>query len=142
VIDVSSKKITIRTAKAKAEVILDSEIIKKIKNGKIPKGDVLEVSRIAGMQAAKEVSRTLAHCHNIALDSVYLDFKIETEKILIFATVKATAKTGVEMEALSACSLAALNIYDMCKMFSKSIKISDIELISKSGGKSGNYLKK
>lgn len=140
-IDVSDKKITIRTAKAKAEVILGEEITKKIKTQKIPKGDVLETSRITGMQAAKNVSHTLPHCHNIPLDNASLDFKVELEKIIIFATVKATARTGVEMEALAACSAAALNIYDMCKMFGKDIKITAIELLEKTGGKSGDYIK-
>jgi cyclic pyranopterin phosphate synthase len=140
--DISSKKITLRTATAKAEVILGKDIIKKIKNKKIPKGDVIETSRIVGIQAAKEVPRIFPHCHNIALDNVSLDFKVETEKITVFASAKASAKTGVEMEALTACSAAALNIYDMCKMFGKSIKITEIELVKKTGGKSGDYFKK
>lgn len=140
-IDITDKKTTVRTAVAKAEIIVGKEIAEKIKNKQIPKGDVLETSRIAGMQAAKKVSDTLPHCHNIALSSVGLEFKIETEKIVITATVKASAKTGVEMEALTACAAGALNIYDMCKMFGKFIKITEVELLKKTGGKSGSYIK-
>jgi cyclic pyranopterin phosphate synthase len=141
-IDVSTKNITLRTAKAKAEVILDKNIVDKIKNNQVPKGNVLEVSRVAAIQAAKKTSEILPMCHNIPLDNVNLEFKLESEKIIITAAVKTSAKTGVEMEALTSCVAAALNIYDMCKMFSKSIEISAVELLRKTGGKSGDYLKR
>jgi len=141
-VDVSDKNVTLRTAQAQAVVFLGADIIGKIKSNQIPKGNVLEVSRIAGIQAAKKTPDILPMCHNIELSNVNLEFNVEAEKITITSIVKASAKTGVEMEALTAVGVAALNIYDMCKMFSKSITISDVELLKKTGGKSGDYLKR
>ncbi|HUT85296.1 MAG TPA: cyclic pyranopterin monophosphate synthase MoaC [Elusimicrobiales bacterium] len=141
-VDVSDKNVTLRTAQAQAVVFLGADIIEKIKSNQVPKGNVLEVSRIAGIQAAKKTPDILPMCHNIELSNVNLEFNVEAEKITITSIVKASAKTGVEMEALASVSVAALNIYDMCKMFSKSITISDVELLKKTGGKSGDYLKR
>lgn len=141
-IDVGGKEKTVRIAKASAVVELDQEIIEKIKNKTVPKGDVLEIARVAGILAAKKTDEIIPLCHNIEIDYVELCFTLESKAVSIESIAKTTAKTGVEMEAMVACSVAALTVYDMCKMFSKSIKISDIELIEKQGGKSGDYRKR
>ncbi|MCP4652724.1 MAG: cyclic pyranopterin monophosphate synthase MoaC [Candidatus Omnitrophica bacterium] len=140
-IDVGNKEKTVRVAKATAFVKLNSELIEKISNNQMPKGNVLEMARTAGILAAKNVPSLIPLCHNIELSQVIVDFKIESDGIRIEATSKATARTGVEMEAITACSLAAITIYDMSKMFQKDIQITDIELLEKRGGKSGDYEK-
>ncbi len=141
-IDVGSKEKTVRVAKAAAVVKLNKELIGRISNNDMPKGDVLETARVAGMLAAKNTSGLIPLCHNIELDQVAVEFILEEDKIRIESTAKATAKTGVEMEAMTASCVAALNIYDMCKMFLKSIEITDIVLLEKSGGRSGLYTRK
>lgn len=141
-IDVGRKEKTVRTAKALAVVELGEEIIERIKNKAVPKGDVLEIARVAGILAAKKTDELIPLCHNIEIDYVNLSFIIKSKDVVIESVVKATAKTGVEMEAMLACAAGALTIYDMCKMFSKAIKISNIELIEKQGGKSGDYRKR
>ncbi|UCD15379.1 MAG: cyclic pyranopterin monophosphate synthase MoaC [Candidatus Omnitrophota bacterium] len=141
-IDVGKKEKTQRIAKAQAFIHLNKEIIKRIKKNNIPKGNVLEIARVAGILAAKKTDSLIPLCHNIELDYVDINFKIKPTGLLIESRVKSRAKTGVEMEAIVACSMAAVTVYDMCKMFSKTIKISDIELLEKRGGKSGDYQKK
>jgi cyclic pyranopterin phosphate synthase len=138
-IDVGNKKETRRVAKAVALIRLDKEILEKIKGNNIPKGNVLENARTAGILAAKRTPEIIPLCHNIGIEQVSIGFIFKENAILIEATVKATAKTGVEMEALFSVSVAALTIYDMCKMFTKSIEIKDICLVEKSGGRSGTY---
>jgi cyclic pyranopterin phosphate synthase len=138
-IDVSSKKETHRVAKAVALIRLDKEILEKIKRNNIPKGNVLENARTAGILAAKRTPEIIPLCHNIGIEHVSIGFLFKEDAILIESTVKSTAKTGVEMEALFSVSVSALTIYDMCKMFTKSIEIKDIYLVEKSGGKSGIY---
>jgi len=140
-IDISNKEKTERMAKAMALVQVNDEIIEKIKNNDIPKGNVLENAKIAGILAAKNTSSIIPLCHNIEIEYVGIDFKFTKEGIIIESSVKSTSKTGVEMEALVACTIAALTIYDMCKMFTKSIEIKNISLIEKVGGKSGTYKK-
>jgi len=140
-IDISKKKETHRTAKAQAQIILNSELIEKIKKNKMPKGNVLEIARTAGIIAAKKTPDLIPLCHNIEISKVDIDYKFHKTSITVTANTKAYAKTGVEMESLIACSLAALTIYDMCKMFKKDIIISDIELQEKKGGKHGIYQK-
>lgn len=140
-IDVGSKEETVRVAKATATIKLTKELVKKIKNNNMPKGDVLESARVAGVFAAKKTPELIPLCHNIGIDKIGIDFVCKGKEIKIESVVKATAKTGVEMEAMVACSLAALTIYDMSKMFLKSIEISNIELLEKRGGKSGLYKK-
>ena len=140
-IDVGSKKKTERMCRARGFVLLNEELVEKIKNNEIPKGNILEMARVAGILAAKKTPDLIPLCHTIEIECVNIDFSFEKTKVAIESVVKATAKTGVEMEAMAACSIAALTIYDMCKMFSKEIKISNIELIEKSGGKSGHYKK-
>lgn len=140
-INVGEKDITKRKAKAQAVIFLGEDIVKKIKNKEVPKGDVLEAAKVAALFAVKNTPNIIPYCHPLAIEYVKIDYKIGDEKISIYAIVSALAKTGVEMEAIMAVSVAAITIYDMCKMFSKSIQISDIELLEKSGGKSGDYKK-
>ena len=140
-IDVSNKKETMRTAKAYAEVLLGKEAFTAVKNNALKKGDVLAVSKIAGIQAAKKTHELIPLCHNIFISNIDIKFKLNEMAfgIEIDSTVKTNAKTGVEMEALTAVSVAALTIYDMCKSVDKGITISKICLLSKTGGKSGDY---
>lgn len=140
-IDVGGKKETRRLARATAIVKLDKKIIKKIKKGDMPKGDVLENARVAGILAAKNTAGLIPLCHNIGLEYAGIDFEFAEDGIFIESLIKATGKTGVEMEAMVAVAAAALTIYDMCKMFTKSIEIRDICLIEKRGGKSGTYIR-
>ena len=139
--DVSNKKESLRTAKAYAEVLPGKEAFTAVQNNTIKKGDVLAVSKIAGIQAAKKTHELIPLCHNIFISDIHLLFELseETLSIKITSEVKCTAKTGVEMEALTAVTVAALTIYDMCKSINKGIIIGDIHLLTKTGGKSGDY---
>jgi len=141
-IDVGNKKDTKRTARAQAYIKLNSEIIGLIKAGKLPKGNVLEAARFAGIVAAKNTAGLIPLCHNLPLNYVGVEFKLDKSGILVTAEARCTGKTGVEMEALVAASTAALTIYDMCKMFAQDLEIQDIFLLEKLGGKSGHYRRK
>jgi cyclic pyranopterin monophosphate synthase len=141
-IDVGNKKDTKRTAKAQAYVRLNAEIIGIIKAGRLPKGNVLEAARFAGILAAKNTAGLIPLCHNLPLNFVGVEFKLDKTGILVTAEARCTGKTGVEMEALVAASTAALTIYDMCKMFAQDLEIQDIYLLEKLGGKSGHYRRK
>jgi cyclic pyranopterin monophosphate synthase len=143
-VDVSKKEINLRTSSAFAEVILSKEAFEAVKNNSIAKGDVLSVARIAGIQAAKKTSELIPLCHNIFISSVTLEFILDKDKrsISITSETKTNSVTGIEMEALTAVSIAALTIYDMCKALDKGIKIKNIHLLSKTGGKSGVYFAK
>ncbi|HBE89397.1 MAG TPA: cyclic pyranopterin monophosphate synthase MoaC [Elusimicrobia bacterium] len=138
-IDVGSKKDTKRVARAQAYIELNPKIVGLIKAGKLPKGNVLEAARFAGVLAAKNTAGLIPLCHNLPLNYVGVDFKVEKSGVLITAEARCTGKTGVEMEALVAASTAALTIYDMCKMFAQDLEITDIRLLEKKGGKSGHY---
>lgn len=138
-IDVGSKKDTRRVARAQARIKLTPEIVALIKAGKLPKGNVLEAARFAGILAAKNTAGIIPLCHNLPLNYVGVDFRVEKAGVLITAEARCTGKTGVEMEALVAASTAALTIYDMCKMFAQDLEIGDIFLLEKKGGKSGHY---
>lgn len=138
-VDVGEKVKTKRAAKARAFIRLNKEIAKRIGNNDIPKGNVLEVARVAGILAAKNTSHLIPLCHNIELEYADVAFIFKNNGILINSTIRTTSKTGVEMEAMVACSVAALTIYDMCKMFSKSMEITEVYLMEKKGGKSGIY---
>lgn len=138
-IDIGKKKKTRRTARAAAFVRLNKEIVNKIRNDDIPKGNVLENARTAGILAAKKTPELIPLCHNIEVEYANVDFLLKTNGISVESTVISTGKTGVEMEALVAVSVASLTIYDMSKMFTKSIEISDVWLLEKRGGKSGIY---
>ncbi len=140
-VDVSSKEITVRTAEAFAEVQVSKKVFDKIKSNEIQKGDVLAVAKISGIQAAKKTSELIPLCHNIFISSidVVLNFNEKKNTVEIKSLAKTTAQTGIEMEALTAVSISALTIYDMCKALDKSITIKEIKLLSKTGGKSGNF---
>ena len=140
-VDVSDKTITYRQASACATVKVSESVFKLIKENEINKGDVLAVANIAGIQAAKKTSELIPLCHNIFISDISLDFflKAKGHSIEITSTAKTTATTGIEMEAMTAVAVAALTIYDMCKGVDKSIEISSIYLLSKSGGKSGEF---
>ncbi len=140
-IDVGEKKNTKRVARAQAFVRLNKEVIVKIRGNNIPKGNVLECARIAGILAAKKTAGLIPLCHNIELEYVGVEFILKENGVLIESLIKSTGKTGVEMEALLCCSLAALTIYDMCKMFAKDFEIEKLFLLEKRGGKSGVYVR-
>ncbi len=118
---------------------LTPEIVGLIRAGRLPKGDALQAARFAGILAAKNTAGLIPLCHNLPLNYVGVDFKLEKAGVLITAEARCTGKTGVEMEALVAASTAALTIYDMCKMFSQDLEITDVLLLEKLGGKSGHY---
>ncbi len=139
-VDVSAKPITTRTAAAHAFVHIPAGVIRALPNS--PKGDPLQVARIAGISAAKKTADLIPLCHQLPLSHVGVDFKIESEGIEITASASTAAQTGVEMEALVAASVAALTIYDMTKAIDKSIEIGEIYLVEKTGGKSGTYRRK
>lgn len=140
-VDVSNKDVTQRFAKAKAVVKLNEETFNLLLNQGIKKGDVLAVSQVAGIMASKNTFSIIPMCHPIMLTGVDIDFILHKEsfKIEIIATTKCTEKTGVEMEALTAVTIAALTIYDMCKAVQRDIEITDIKLLEKTGGKSGLF---
>ncbi len=134
-VDVSEKAATVRRAVASAKVLLNSETLETLRTHQTPKGSPLEIARIAGIQAAKRTSELIPLCHQIALSKADVTAEITSEGIAITAEAVTTAQTGVEMEALTAVSVAALTIYDMCKAVQKDIVITEIRLESKSGGK-------
>ncbi|MGL6064913.1 MAG: cyclic pyranopterin monophosphate synthase MoaC [Fusobacteriaceae bacterium] len=134
-VDVSDKKITEREAIAEGYIYLSSETIKTIENGGIKKGDVLSVAQIGGIMGLKKTSEIIPMCHNIFISGSDIAFQIEENKIKITVTVKTSGQTGIEMEALTGVSIAALTIYDMCKAIDKKMIIGDIKLVSKKGGK-------
>jgi cyclic pyranopterin phosphate synthase len=138
-VDVGHKPDTARVATARGEVRMRPETLRLVTEGGAPKGDVLAVARVAGILAAKRVPELIPLCHTLLLSQVAVEFKIDEEcsRIEIEATVRTRGKTGVEMEALTAVSLAALTIYDMLKAIEKTIQIGGIRLVHKSGGKSG-----
>lgn len=141
-VEVSEKEDTKRIAVATGSIKMKKETINMIKDGLIKKGDVLSVAQIGGIMGAKKTSDLIPMCHNIFLTGADIRFNILEDSIEIEAEAKTVGKTGVEMEALTAVSLAALTIYDMCKAVDKDMTISEIKLIRKSGGKSGEYVRK
>ena len=140
-VDVGNKIITQRIAEAEGDVIFDKDSFKKIKSLKSKKGSIKNIAIIAGIMGAKETSKLIPLCHNIPIDAVNIEIikNIKKNTIKVKAIVKTSSKTGVEMEALTAVTISCLTIYDMCKYLNKSIKITNLKLISKKGGKSGNY---
>lgn len=140
-VDVSDKKESNREAIAFAKVILSPKTYDLVKTDGLAKGDVLTVAKVAGIMAAKKTADLIPMCHPIGLTSIDIDFKLDDENstIEIRGEAKISAKTGVEMEALTAVSVTALTIYDMCKAVQKDIEISEIKLLRKTGGKSGDY---
>ena len=142
-VDVSEKPETVRVADAVGNIRMSSQAFELVKSGSIAKGDVLGIARIGGVMAAKKVDALIPLAHPLMISKVTIDFayRDEDNSIDIFATVGMCGKTGVEMEALTAVSVAALTIYDMCKAVDKSMVISDIRLLKKTGGKSGTYIR-
>lgn len=142
-VDVSDKEITARAATAETRVTMSPETLRRILDGGVAKGDVLAVAQIAGIQAAKRTSDWIPMCHPLPLTGVNIRFADNgKDTLFIAAEVRTTGKTGVEMEALTAVSAAALTVYDMCKALQKDMEIGPTRLVAKSGGKSGDYAAK
>ena len=140
-VDVTEKEKTFRAAQAEGAVHVARETMEKIRTGGIAKGDVLAVAQVAGIMAAKRTHELIPMCHPIQLTGVDIQFTLSDDMVRIQATAKCKGETGVEMEALTAVSAAALTIYDMCKAVQKDMEISGIHLCRKTGGKSGSYEK-
>jgi cyclic pyranopterin monophosphate synthase len=138
-VDVSPKEPTRRRAIARCEVVMESSTVAKIVSNEMAKGDVLAVARIAGIQGAKLTSQLIPLCHQLNISSVLITFAIESDRVLVESTVDVIDRTGVEMEAMTACGVAALTIYDMCKAVDRSITIGELKLWEKTGGRSGVY---
>jgi len=143
-VDVSEKRETARVAYAGGNISMSKNAFELVKTGSMSKGDVLGIARVAGVMAAKKVDELIPLAHPLMITKANVDFVLndDNRSIDIFATVGITGKTGVEMEALTAVSVAALTIYDMCKAVDKSMIISDVRLLKKTGGKSGTYIHK
>ena len=138
-VDVGDKAVTRRRAVARATVTMEPQVAAAIADGSMKKGDVLGVARIAGIQAAKRTSELIPLCHPLPVTKVSVDLRVEGPEVLIEATVETVGQTGVEMEALTAASVAALAVYDMCKSADRGMVISGVALWEKSGGASGDY---
>ena len=138
-VDVSDKPVTTRTAVASGFVRMAAAAVEAIREHRTPKGDPLEAARIAGIMAAKRTSELIPLCHPLPLNHADVQLELRLDGVAIIATARTDSKTGVEMEALAAASVAALTIYDMCKAIDKAMVITDIKLESKTGGRSGDY---
>jgi cyclic pyranopterin monophosphate synthase len=140
-VDVSAKDTTTREATARGRIVMQPETLALIVEGRIPKGDVFAVARVAGIMAAKRTSELIPLCHPLPLTGIEVTLAPDGSgpAVDIEATVRTTAQTGVEMEALTAVSIAALTVYDMCKAVERGMRIEGIHLVAKSGGKSGDY---
>ncbi|QWC58091.1 cyclic pyranopterin monophosphate synthase MoaC [Erythrobacter sp. 3-20A1M] len=138
-VDVGGKSATARVAVATGRIRMSPEALAAVRNGDAPKGDVLAAARIAGIMAAKRTGELIPLCHPLALDAVSVAFAFEDDAIRVDATASLTGKTGVEMEAMTAVSVALLTIYDMAKAIDKAMVIEGVRLLSKSGGKSGEW---
>lgn len=140
-VDVSGKEITARTATATGTIKVNQEIMDAVLGGTVKKGDVLGVACVAGIMAAKQTWSLIPMCHPLCLRKCTIDFETDVEKleIRVFSTVKVEEKTGVEMEALTAASVALLTIYDMCKAIDRRMEITGVHLVTKTGGKSGDF---
>jgi len=138
-VDVTPKEVTHRRAIARGKVFMKPETTSLIARGAVTKGDVLSVARVAGIQASKRTPDLIPLCHPLLVGSVFLNFRIEDAYIEVEAQVETVDRTGVEMEALTACSVAALTIYDMCKSADRSMVIGEVTLWEKTGGRSGTY---
>jgi cyclic pyranopterin monophosphate synthase len=138
-VDVSGKDITTRSATARARVLMLADTVALLRDGLAKKGDVLATARIAGIMAAKKTSDLIPLCHPLMISKVSVDFQIGDGVVDVEATVKVEGKTGVEMEALTACSVACLTVYDMLKAVDRGMKITDLRVVEKSGGKSGLF---
>jgi cyclic pyranopterin phosphate synthase len=140
-VDVSDKDVTERTASAAGSVLMAAETMRLVQEGGVKKGDVLSVARLAGIMGAKKTPELIPLCHPLALNAIDVDLVLDPERnaIDITATCRVAGRTGVEMEALTAVAVAALTIYDMCKAVDRGMRLTDIRLVRKSGGRSGDY---
>lgn len=138
-VDVSTKQVTHRSAQARCRVMMRPETVTAITGGSVPKGDVLAVARVAGIMAAKRTSEMIPLCHPLQVTSVDVQFEIGTGWIEVRTRADVTDRTGVEMEALHGCAVAALTIYDMCKSADREMVIGELALWEKSGGQTGDY---
>lgn len=138
-VDVSGKDVTVRTAAARGRVEVSPEVIELLRGEGVPKGDVLAVARIAGIQAAKRTPDLIPLCHPLAIDAVKVDVEVSDTSVDIRAEVRSTGRTGVEMEALTSVAVAALTVIDMVKAVDRHAAITGIEVIAKSGGRSGTW---
>jgi cyclic pyranopterin phosphate synthase len=142
-VDVSAKPVTAREAVAEGSILLRAATVRAIAEGRVPKGEVLSVARVAGIMAAKRCGELIPLCHPLPVEGVEVEFEVpavqgeEPVKLVIRAVARVAAKTGVEMEALTAVSVAALTVYDMCKAIDKTMVISDVRLVKKTGGTKG-----
>ena len=141
-VDVTAKDETVRVARAEAFVEMSAETVKLLRERAMPKGDPLEVARIAGIQAGKKTSELIPLCHPLALTHLDISIEVTGSGARIVSTARTKAETGVEMEAMTAVSVAALTLYDMCKAVDKGISIGPVRLLEKSGGKSGHWVRK
>jgi len=141
-VDVSEKPVTTREAVAKGRVMMQASTLSLLKEGNLPKGDALATARIAGIMAAKETHRLIPLCHPLLIDDVTVEFSLDKQAsaVEIAATVKGSGKTGFEMEALTAVTISGLTIYDMCKTVDSTLRLENIRLARKSGGKSGTVV--
>ena len=140
-VDVSNRDSTVRTARASGKVILTAQVLAMISDGKAPKGDVLATARIAGIMGAKKTPELIPLCHPIAISSVSVDLSVEEDGVVITAAVKTADRTGVEMEALTAVSIAALTIIDMVKALDPMASIVDVKVEEKDGGRNGHWIR-
>ncbi|MCS7304839.1 MAG: cyclic pyranopterin monophosphate synthase MoaC [Thermoguttaceae bacterium] len=141
-VDIGAKEISLRIARASARVRMQPETLAQLRRGQLPKGDVLQAARVAGIMAAKRTSELIPLCHPVPLDVVRVEFAFpDSSTVAIEAEARATARTGVEMEALVAAAVAALTIYDMCKGQDRAIVIQQVQLEEKLGGRSGHFLR-
>ncbi len=138
-VDTSGKPVTLREAVARGRVRMAPATLARLRAGDVPKGDVWAVARVAGILAAKETGRLIPLCHPLPLDAVAVDFRLGAEGVEIQATARTTARTGVEMEALTAVTVAALTLIDMCKALDRGMVIEAVRLVRKTGGRSGEY---
>ncbi|MCD9196821.1 cyclic pyranopterin monophosphate synthase MoaC [Aeromicrobium wangtongii] len=138
-VDVTAKDVTARTATARGRVVVSAEVIGLLRGEGVPKGDALAVARIAGIMATKRTPDLIPLCHPLAIGGVEVDLAVEDDAVSIRATVRTADRTGVEMEALTAVSVAALTVVDMVKAVDKLARITDVEVVAKSGGKSGDW---
>ena len=138
-VDTSGKEVTARIATASGKVTMTAEVLRAIANGQTPKGDVLATARIAGIMGAKKTSELIPLCHQIALNKVEIELTIDSDGVAILATAKTTDRTGVEMEALTAVTVTGLTLIDMIKAMDPHAAIRDVQVASKSGGKTGDW---
>jgi cyclic pyranopterin phosphate synthase len=141
-VDVNKKPVTVRQATAKGKVVMKPSTLNAIKKGDLPKGDVLSAAKVAGIMAAKQTHNLMPLCHPLIIDNINVELKLDEKApaVEIAATVKGSGKTGFEMEALTAVTISALTVYDMCKSIDTSLHLENIRLTKKSGGKSGEVV--